>query len=601
MPAENVIAPGKESAQSSTAFESGVSAPVFRRPTWYEAAVTCVILLLGALEGWYKRTDFSTDAISYLDIGRAIPLHDWKMVFNPLWSVGYPLLLSLARPLFPSTETGEWASIHAVNFVVFIACWLAFLFLLSSFHSVHSGATAEQAERRRRFTFFAGACIFVSIQLCIDSVSRVGPDLLVTTFFFLGTAMVIRFLRNPGYGRAAVLGLVLGLGYWVKGIFLPLSLTLLLVAAIALLLQKRRLLPAIVAGCVFAAVVAPYAAGLSWSFGKLTLGESGPLNYALHVNLLPRWTNWQGEPGGYGTPIHPTHQVLKNPDIFVFAEPYHNTYPPFGNIVYWYQGYRHFWSPRYQAIGIARDLRALVQALVPQPIFYAVALAVLLIFFALKDRAEWLRAIGKAWPCWVPAVVGILLYVQVHLEDRYLGSFLAIMCLIPFVTAAALPDRLPRWAQPGVLIVLAAGALLNYTIVDRDVLAHMRDHYTYAQNPQWKLALALERAGLKPGDKMAVVGGPNASCTWAYIAHLRIVAELGGEPFDQQHPVSPSVPDPIKAFWHDPPALQQKIVETFQQQTDAAAVIVSEKPSDVSAPPGWQHLEGTVTWIYRLR
>jgi hypothetical protein len=594
MPAENVIALGNE---SSTTPDSGVSAPFFRRPTWYEAAVTCVILLLGALEGWYKRTDFSTDAISYLDIGRAIPLRDWKMIFNPLWSVGYPFLLSLVRPFFPPTETGEWASIHAVNFVIFIACWLAFLFLLSSFHSVAQGVTAE---RRRRFVFLVGTCLFVSIQLCIDSVSRVGPDLLITTFFFLGTGLMLRFLRNPSYGRAALLGLVLGLGYWIKGIFLPLSLTLLLVTAIALLVRKRSVLPAIAAGVVFVLVIAPYVAGLSWSFGKLTLGESGPLNYAFHVNLLPRWTNWQGEPGGYGKPIHPTHQVLKSPDIFTFAEPYHNTYPPFGNIVYWYQGYRHFWSPKYQAIGIARDLQYLVQALLPQPIFYSVVLAALLIFFALKNRAEWLRIIAKAWPFWTPAVVGILLYVQVHLEDRYLGSFLAIVCLVPFLTAAALLDRLPRWAQLGVPVVLAVGAALNYTIVDRDVLAHMRNHYTYAQNPQWKLAMALEQAGLKPGDEMAVVGGPNAQCTWAYIAHLRIVAELGGEPFDQQHPVPPSA-DPIKAFWHDPPELQQKIVDVFRQQTGAVAVIVSEKPSDISAPAGWQHLEGTATWIYRLR
>ena len=46
---------------------------------------------------------------------------------------------------------------------------------------------------------------------------------------------------------------------------------------------------------------------------------------------------------------------MKNPDFFEFGEPYHNTYPPFANAVYWYQGYRHFWSPKYQAAAIARN------------------------------------------------------------------------------------------------------------------------------------------------------------------------------------------------------------------------------------------------------
>jgi hypothetical protein len=567
---------------------------------WPQAGITGLILFLGALEGWFKRTDFSTDAISYLDISRAIPAGDWKMVFNPLWSFGYPLLLALIRPLFPSTATGEWVSIHVVNFAIFTETWLAFLFLLRSFESVYQFQSLPETIRRKNFVFFVGACIFVSIQLCIDSVSRVGPDLLVTALFFTATALVLRLIAAPSYSRAVFLGMVLGIGYWTKGIFLPLAMTLLLVAVGALVWKKRSFVPVILSLTIFVLMVLPYAAGLSWSYGHFTLGESGPLNYALHVNYLPRWTNWQGEPAGYGTPIHPTHQLMKNPDLFSFAEPYHNTYPPFGNIAYWYQGYRHFWSPKYQAIGIGRDLGYLVQALIPQSIFYAVLLASIVILAAAKDRKLWFRSIAGAWPFYLPAAIGIALYVQVHLEDRYLGSFLTTLCLLPFLTIASLRQMPSRRTQIWVMSLLTLGAVLNYTVVDRDVLAHIRKHYTYAQNPQWKLGLALQQAGLKPGDEMAVVGGPNASCTWAYIAHLRIVAELGGDPYDQRHPVPPNTEDPISKFWHDPLAAQQKIVDVFQQ-TGAVAVIAGDKPQGVNAPPGWQHLEGTETWIYRLR
>ena len=600
MPATH--AAGNREEEIGSAAQNGLvtHASELKEPLWRQVIPACFVLILGAIEGWFKRTDFTTDAISYLDISRAIPAKDWKMVFNPLWSVGYPFLLAMVRPLFPATATGEWLSIHAVNIAVFLGAWLAFLYLLKSFDSYYEGLPLEEAIQRRRFVHFCGLCIFVAIQLCIDSVSRVGPDLLVTTFFFLGTAILLRLLKDPSYGRAAVLGIVMGAGYWTKGIFLPLSLFLLLAAIAGLYWKKRNILPALAALVVFAAVAAPYVAGLSWSFGHFTTGESGPLNYAFHVNYLPRWTNWQGEPAGYGTPIHPTHQLMKNPDLFAFAEPYHNTYPPFGNVVYWYQGYRHFWSAKYQAIGIERDLFYLTRILIGHPIFYAVLLSTVLLLVAAEDRREWFRTALKMWPFYLPALLGIALYAQVHLEDRYLGSFLAILCLLPFVSVAMLRKMPSRRTQAQVLTVMALGAILNYALVDREVFSHIRQHYTYAKNPQWRLGLALERLGLKPGDEMAAVGGPNASCTWAYIAHLRIVAELGGDPFDQRHPVPEGADNTVQEFWHMSPAEQGKVLALFHQ-AGAVAALASQKPADVKPPDGWLHIEGTDNWVYRFQ
>jgi hypothetical protein len=46
--------------------------------------------------------------------------------------------------------------------------------------------------------------------------------------------------------------------------------------------------------------------------------------------------------------------------------------------------------------------------------------------------------------------------------------------------------------------------------------------------------------------------------------------------------------------------MQQKIISVFQQ-TGAVALIASQKPPDVVPPQGWQLLEGTDTWLYRLR
>ena len=48
-----------------------------------------------------------------------------------------------------------------------------------------------------------------------------------------------------------------------------------------------------------------------------------------------------------------------------------------------------------------------------------------------------------------------------------------------------------------VLVVMALGAVLNYAVMDREVFSHIRQHYTFEQNPQWKLGLALQRAGIE--------------------------------------------------------------------------------------------------------
>jgi hypothetical protein len=208
--------------------------------------------------------------------------------------------------------------------------------------------------------------------------------------------------------------------------------------------------------------------------------------------------------------------------------------------------------------------------------------------------------VQKLWPFYLPALLGIALYAQVHLEDRYLGSFLAILCLLPFVSVAMLRKMPSRGTRALVVTVMAAGAILNYALVDREVFSHIRQHYTYVQNPEWRLGVALEHLGLKPGDEMAAVGGPNASCTWAYIAHLRIVAELGGDPFDQHHPVPPDAEDAVQQFWHMPPAEQGRVLALFHQ-AGAVAAIASDKPADIKPPDGWQHIENTGTWIYRFQ
>jgi hypothetical protein len=566
------------------------------------------LLLLGIVEAWHKRGYYTTDAISYLDISRAIPRHDWRMVFNSLWSVGYPFLISVIRPLFPATAQGEWNAIHVLNLLILLFSYGTFLYLLRSIQAGWAAAPAEERLAKEQFFFFAGYCIFVCTELCINAPSRVSPDPLVDGMFFAAVATMIQLIRNPSPMRAAILGVILGLGYLAKTIFLPISAIILLVTVCALLQKrhKRALLFPVAAGVVLAAIAIPYAAGLSWALGRWTFGESGSLNYNFHVNLLPRYTNWQGGPAANGTPIHPTHLLLNDPPFFEFAEPFHNTYPPFGNAAYWYEGYRHFWSAKYQAIATVRNLFYLAGILKKLPIAYAIAGVVLVLVLRRRLRREWLKRITALWPLFLPPLLAVGLYVLSHLEDRYLAGYLATLALAPFAALGAAQLNLSRTLRRSIIAVLALGATATFAMVNGPAVARAIHHKSSSDDPEWKLAAYLRQAGLKPGDKVGAIGGPNAECTWAYLDQLRIVAEVGGRPYDP-HPGphdrwwsnrNNEPDDAVQKFWSSSPETQAKIMQMFQQ-AGAVAVISPPQPAQ-ELLPGWQKEPAGDTWVYRF-
>jgi hypothetical protein len=562
------------------------------------------VLVLGAIEGWYKRTFYTTDAISYLDISRAIPRHEWKLVFNPLWSAGYPFLVATVRPFFPATAQGEWAAIHALNLIILIFAYGTFLWLLRSFQP----DLAPNSANHENLLLFAGICIFLCTELCINGASRVSPDPLVDGLFFAATGTSVRLARKPTSAVLAVaLGVTLGVGYLVKSIFLPVSVIILIVTACTLRARKQKASPILLSAAVFAIFVVPYATELSGYVGRFTLGDSGTLNYAFHVNLLPRYTNWQGGPDGYGKPIHPTRLLMRDPDFFEFGEPYHNTYPPFGNAVYWYEGYRHFWSPEYQAAAVVRNTYYLAQVVLKQPISYAIAGLIIALFFLLREPREWRTRTLAYWPFFLPAALAIGLYILVHLEDRYIASFLAVLGLLPFVSLCASQREITRSVRLLVVSVLVLATAASFVTADKVAFVHALNRASYTQDPEWRLAAYLRQIGLKPGDRVGGIGGPNAESTWAFVDGLRVVAELGGAPYDA-HAVGPhshwwangtGVKDSsAQVFWSSSPEEQAKILNLFKQS--GAVAIIAPAKSPQANVPGWQPVPDSTTWVYRF-
>ena len=550
-----------------------------------------IVMACGALEAWFGRPELLGDDISYLDVANMIRLGDWRAAFNPLWSIGYPLLIVLVRPFFPAGIHGGFTAVFALNIAICLATWLSFLWFLK--------AAADFIDTNLSpLIFTVAACIFVVVEVGLGKVSSVGPDQLVVCLFFLACGRLLRFSQQPTVANGIRLGAILGCGFIVKAVFLPLSVMFLASA----LLPFRRRLPRKAALSVSGGVLLfllPYAAALSWAIGRPTLGESGQLDYAYHVNQLPHWMGWQGSAGNsrLGAPLHPVHLLRDHPAVFGFGEPFRVTYPPQFNLHYWYDGYGHFFSPINALRAVAASLHELEKVLHenwPFTLALALALALLVYGGSFAHPSGPLRWVGSKplpiWPLYFPALFGLALYIQVHLEGRYIAAFVAILAITPFLLVES-PRR-----KTAILILLVAGSAADLSLQLRPAVFRAMRHADMQRGGQWDIASYLTQSGLEPGDKVASVTTLNdIRCTWAYAAGLRIVANIGNDAYSPQNQQQD-----FQLFWTDP-ATQQDVLRLFREQ-GAVAVIVPTAPtaptSAISA--NWQQIPSTDTWILRL-
>jgi hypothetical protein len=558
------------------------------------------------VEAWSGRPELFGDDIAYLDIAKLIPLGEWKAALNPMWSLGYPLLLATTRHLFAPGIAGTLYAVFALNLAIYMAGWFSLLWFLKTAaaflrqRSLPLQANPEPVSPLPPYLLASAACIYLVVQIGFARVSSVGPDELVTSLFFLACGLLLKFSRQPSVANGLRLGAVLGIGYIVKAVFLPLSVIVLAAA----LFPFRRQLPrraALSASAALLLFVIPYAAALSWAIGRPTIGESGSLNYAYHVNKLPHWMGWQGSAGSdprLGTPIHPVHLLRDHPAVFGFGEPFHVTYPPQYNLPYWYDGYRHFFSPLNALRAIATNLHALEAVLHENlPITVALLFALAILIYrprksgSVGTRLRVERFAISTWPILLPSLLGIAVYLQVHLEGRYVAAFLAILALLPFLAAG----KPAIGKQALILALLFFGTCADLYPFLRLPVRRALAHTDMQSEGQWIIAHYLIQSGFKPGDRVASVTTLNdIRCTWAYAAGLHIVADIGNDAYDPQ-----AQHEDFNLFWTDP-TIQQDVLRLFREQGAVAVIAPSVSPRALPLSPAWQRIPDTNAWLLRL-
>lgn len=571
-------------------------------------ALLVVMLGLGAFEGVYGRGDYSQDAICYLTLAKAIHTGEWRLAANSVWSIGYPALIQAFDTFRGTTPLDEWKDIHRLNLAIFAVTFFSFLFLLSSF-----SRKAEHADQNRQLglvVLLIVLAVFLTLEISVERISRVSPDMLVSCLFFLSAGMLLRIQQHATYLRTLLLGLLLGVAFLVKAIFLPISLTAFIVLGVMLRRHDCKLRMFATTGAGFLLFAAPYCTALSWSMGHFTTGTTGAINYATNVEGMPG-LYWQGGPETLGEPLHPVRKLFERPAMYAFGEPFHVPYSPMFERFYFVQGFKTIAVPRRQIHAVSRNLQSVIFLLFRHPLFDTWLLILAILFLKLPEqRRPWLREIMKLWPCWSLALLSIVFYLLVVVEPRYLPGFLIVLIAVPLLALLKVPAKLHPGMLRLIVVITLFGSLADLASHNLPVIVRAMSNDTIYTNRAWKLGLSLAKYGLAPGDRVGtIVHNTSAYATWAYVGGVNIVAELiepgrssnpRADDYEADYwdyPAESKNQDPT--FWQLPSDKQRSILQLFRQ-AGATAVVSLSKPTNIPAPSGWIQVQETGSWIYRF-
>lgn len=556
--------------------------------------VGCWIFLIAIATAmaWFTRYELEADAMSYLDVARAVAEGHPGAAIHAYWSPGYPVIISFFFRVFRPNPYWEFPLVHFVNLLIFIVSLVCFQLFWSEVLRWHRRTIARVDSEIPEGAFWGlGYAVFGVAALNIITVALVGPDLLVSAFCYLAGWGVLRFRRSSNIGSAILLGLVLAVGYYVKAPFFPMAFIFLLCAGFSRPLARRTVLLAGTALIAFLLISAPFIAALSLARNRLTFGDSARLNEAFYIDGVQFFRHWQGGPPGSGMPLHPTHKLNEFPEVYEFAASNMGTYPPWYEPTYWNAGIKPHFAPKRQVVVLVRNLALEYQIILESGAELVCVLIALILLCGY--RGQWVEKFLQLWFLWAPGVVALLMFALIHVEPRFLGGWL-VMLFAGGIAACALPTdagtRRAVWCL-GLATLLTAGASLLLQ-ASRDAVGI--DHAAGRSAEDASIAVGLFKDGLHPGDSVALIGDGTGSF-WAHLARLHVVAEVpAGSASRPGHPALD--------FWQSGADVQQKVLKILRS-SGARVVIAGANPSIIDAVPStvtgpWKRVGGTRVYVY---
>ncbi len=411
----------------------------------------------------------------------------------------------------------------------------------------------------------------------------ITPDLLVAMFVYLDAGLLLRLRDSTKRSQTCLLlGLTLGLGYLAKAILFPMAFLFLVIAFLVVGEWRKAVRPLAMTFFLFCAISAPLLVAMSSRVGRPSYSEAGNMNYVWHVNGFNPYLASASTSGPPTYLKHPMTMLHRGPDVFGFREPIAYTYPPRQDMEYWSAGTKAVIKPRDQLRAIGENLRVLITDVHIVPLWVFMAGALILIL--RSPDASWrFNKILRSWPLLLPGVAGPCLYLLISVEPRYVAPFLVLVLLglFPGILLQIPKDAAKRTAIATVVIAT------SITILTVLLLGYHLAGFPRVDKGELfvQVGQSLNRAGVRPGDDVAIIGDSSDGCRWARMARVRIVAQI--------------LREDAANFWQkSSPRVKAEVYDAFARAGAKAVVAAQTPPTDEFAD--WQRLGDTHYYVHFL-
>lgn len=516
------------------------------------------VALLQALA--YSSTAYSTDDCAYLDQAVLFSQFDFKQGVNGYWSPLYPFLAGVMIKIFNLPISQQLFAIKIMNVGIFAVTLICFDYFLQRFLDYKDGFADpdKYAQLSRRQWIVVANCLFAWTFLYIGGVQQATPDYLVAASLFLSTGIAIGIYKRKVLRDFALMGAVLGLGYLAKASMIPATVVLAALAAAGLPGMKSRVIGATIALACAATIASPYWVVLTIKTGRLSLGSSAGLNYMIWVN--PGYSILGNNPAEIDRTLdHPMVTLSRIPRIAVFEDVLPATYPPWFDPAYFAQGLKVVFSPAGSLVVMVLNVVFLFCLFGWQLLLMELAGRICLPGAGIK-----FAGMRKAMIVWLPSAIttlGICTVISLPLgfsTPRYFPSTVVLIYLVYLAVRRYPNDEKGAKALTASMITACAISILFFIAgLSRDL---MRLGGGRVDVPA-KVAVELTEMGLKPGDKVVLIGKECGE--WARLAGLRIAAIVTSEAREQDA---------------DDPVFLSSIVEKLKSGTGARAAVYFPKP-----------------------
>lgn len=528
----------------------------------------CVCLVWAAILAWAGQHAMNPDGVSYLDMASETLSHGPAQLVSGYWSPGYPALIAVAFMAFHPSPSQEFPLVHAVNFAIFALALWAFSLLVRSWIKADADSEADEG-KRAKYVIPLAFGMFLWFMVSFIGLDLVTPDLLVAVMVFISAGIVCRLVRSGSSGLRLyiILGVVLGMGYYAKTVLFPSGVALL---AVLFCIRPNRNVSrkgVLVSGLVFLAVAAPLVALISGRVGRVSVGETGTLNYIWYVNHAELLSHnyWEGDFGRmYPTLAHPPRMLAEKPVTLEFSAPLGGTFPLWYDPSYWWHGESVGFDWHRQLAALKEHVREILRemsALIPG--------FLILCILAMRRKAISIQWRDRFWRIAWPLAVCTMLAL-IHVENRHLAPFLLLFWLAIYGEAMF---RVGVRARATILAGVLAVLLVPQAAVLASVAASAARRP--GQEPEYRtIARGMTELGIHGGDRLAVVGYAFDSY-YARFARVQVTADV--EDADE--------------FWRLSGA-DLKRLEDRLAASGVKALVARNRPAG-SWPERWRELNGT--------